>query len=71
MSFDYSKLRGRIVEYFGTIQSFSGAMGLSSKAISDKLNGKTFFKQSEIQKAMSLLQIHREQVSDYFFNEKF
>lgn len=55
MAYDYSKLLGRITEKFGTQARFSGAMGMSERSLSLKLNSKVPFKQPEISKACSLL----------------
>jgi len=70
LAFDYSKLKGRIVEKFDTQQAFSKAIGLSEKSVSDKLNGKKSWKQKEIMKAINVLQIADGEVQDYFFKEK-
>lgn len=70
MSFDYSKLLGKIVEVYGTQQKFSDAMNLSERSISLKLNGKTGWKQSEIVQASNLLGIPAELISQYFFVQK-
>lgn len=70
MSFDYSKLLGKIVEVYGTQQKFSDAMNLSERSISLKLNGKTGWKQSEIVQASNLLGIPAELISQYFFTQK-
>ena len=51
MAYDYSKLLGRITEKFGTQARFSGAMGMSERSLSLKLNSKVPFKQPEISKA--------------------
>ena len=40
MAYDYSKLLGRITEKFGTQARFSGAMGMSERSLSLKLNSK-------------------------------
>ena len=48
MAYDYSKLLGRITEKFGTQARFSGAMGMSERSLSLKLNSKVPFKQPEI-----------------------
>ena len=65
--FDYSKLRGRIVEKYGTQQAFALDMGLSDVAISSKLNGHTYFMQTEIAKAIRVLEIAPGDVTSYFF----
>ena len=68
--FDYSKLRGKIKEVFGTQSSFAKGMGLSSVSLSSKLNGSTNFTQVEINKACELLSIPVEFIPVYFFTEK-
>lgn len=67
MSFNYSKLTGKIVEVFGTQLRFSEAMGLSERTISLKLNSKVEWKQGEINKACSLLGIDISDIPTYFF----
>ena len=68
MVYDYSKLNGKIIEKFGTRESFAKASGITAKSIYDKLNNKTIWKQPEISKAMELLSISGEDIELYFFN---
>lgn len=68
--FDYSKLKGKIKEVFGTQSSFAKAMGLSSVSLSSKLNNVTNFTQIEINRACELLSIPVEFIPVYFFTEK-
>ena len=70
MSFDYSKLLGRIIEKYGSQQNFAKAIGLSEKILSERLNSKAFWKQKDIDKAVELLDIDREKIGLYFFNKK-
>lgn len=70
MAFDYSKLRGRIVEKYGTLDSFAKAIGMSSHSLSNKMNNRKYWKQTEIAKAMKLLSIPEVKMNDYFFAEK-
>lgn len=70
MEFDYSKLKGRIVERFQTQSKFSGAMGISNRSLSLKLNGQRAFTQQEIVKATFLLSIDKKEISNYFFTPK-
>lgn len=70
MAYDYSKLLGRIIEKYGTQSKFSGAMGLSERSLSLKLNGRVGFKQSEIAKACSLLEVAEIDIPEYFFTLK-
>lgn len=69
MSFDYRKLKGRIVEKFGSQTAFASAMGISAKTMSDKLTNKVFFSQGEINIAMRLLGIKASELNAYFFKE--
>lgn len=70
MSYDYSSLLGKIVEKYGTQYNFALAMGLSERSISLKLNGKVPWKDDEMFKASSLLEVEVEDIPKYFFNVK-
>ena len=65
--FNYSKLRGRIVEKCGTQQTFAKAMGMSEKTVSLKMQGKIPWKQTDIMKALDVLDLDASDVQDYFF----
>lgn len=69
LAFNYSKLRGRIKEKFGSEKAFAAAMVLKPSSLSSRLNHGTSFSQSEIIKASFLLDIEKEQIADYFFKE--
>lgn len=70
MCYDYSRLSGKIVEKYGTQHNFAIAMKLSERSLSLKLNGKVGWKDSEIWKAIQLLDIPVEKIHLYFFKEK-
>ncbi len=70
MSFNYDKLRGKIVEKFKTQGAFAEAMGLSERTISLKLNNKIFFTQLEIKTAAELLDIKISEIEKFFFTDK-
>jgi len=72
MAFNYSKLQGRIVEKFGTRAAFAAAIGLTSSALSDRLNNKTPFKATEIATIClaSVLDIPDKDIPEYFFTLK-
>ena len=70
MSFEYSKLAGKIKEIFDTQGKFATAMCLSERSLSMKLSNQRGWKQNEIKKACTLLGIPREEIHDYFFAEK-
>lgn len=70
MSYEYSKLKGRIVEKCGNQQNFAKLMGLSERTISLKLNNERKFTQPDIDKALTILEIPIEEIKDYFFTPK-
>jgi len=70
MAYDYSKLLGRITEKYGSQANFSGAMGISERSLSLKLNGRVGFKQAEIAKACKLLELPGADIPEYFFTLK-
>ena len=69
VAYDYSKLRGKIVQKFGTQKNFAMAMGWSERTLSLKLNGFVFWKQHEISKALELLNIEESSINEYFFTQ--
>ncbi len=69
MAYDYRKLRGRIIEKYGTLRDFAVEMKWSDRTLSLKMNCKVFWKQPEIMKAAKLLDIPSGEVMDYFFNQ--
>ena len=67
MPYNYSKLLGRIVEKVGTQSKFAEKMELSERTVALKLNGKVGWKQDEIAKACSVLDIRDMDIPNYFF----
>lgn len=70
MNFNYSKLRGRIREVFGSELRFCDQMPFNRSTLSQKLNGVTEFSQSEMLTAMKLLDIPTSKCDEYFFAVK-
>ena len=70
VEYDYSKIRGKIKELFGRQEDFAAAMGMSTVALSAKLNNKVQFTQDEMNKACNLLGISFDFIPIYFFTEK-
>ncbi|MCR1952357.1 DUF739 family protein [Clostridium sp. DSM 100503] len=70
MQFDYSKLRGRIIEKHKTQNEFSKILGVSERTLSLKLNNKIFFSQDEIIRISELLSIGEDKIQKYFFDKK-
>lgn len=70
MAFNYDKLRGRIIETFGTQGKFAKAMGWSERTLSLKLNGSRVWRQDDMCKAIKLLGLTEEDIPVYFFIPK-
>lgn len=67
MRYSYSKLRGRIIEKYGTQEKFARELGISKNSLSLKMNGKTSFSQEDVIKWCTLLNIATENIGEYFF----
>ena len=70
MEFDYSKLRGRIVEKYRTITAFAEELGIAVQTISAKLNGEIGITKTETLTWCELLDISIEELGVYFFTKK-
>ena len=72
MAINQSKLRGRIIEKFGTQKAFAKEYGISNNAMSKKLQGKTAISLADIEKmsAPAFLDIKAEEYPVYFFADK-
>lgn len=72
MIFNYSKLKGRIIEKYETRSEFAAAIGMTDATLSSRLNNVTPFKADEI-KAMcapDILDIADKDIPEYFFTLK-
>lgn len=69
-TYDYSRLRGRIKEKFGTQAEFSDKIGISEVSVSSKLNNIVDWRQEEIEKAIIALSIPPVDIHAYFFTHK-
>lgn len=70
MEWDYSKLRGKIKEVCITQNSFSQELGIGRVSLSQRLNNKLEFTQTEICKACEVLEIDIKDIATYFFVKK-
>lgn len=68
MKVNYSKLRGKIREVYGTQEKFAIQLGIGQVSLSKRLTGELDFKQSEIERACKLLKIQPSEITLYFFN---
>ncbi|MDO4379100.1 MAG: DUF739 family protein [Erysipelotrichia bacterium] len=69
MTYDYSKLKGRIIERCGTTREFAKSMGLSERTVSLKLSNQVAFKQDDIEKAITVLGLKEKDIQQYFFQK--
>lgn len=69
MKFNYSKLRGKIIEVYGSQKMFSKVINLSEQSITAKLNGRSDFSQDDILKWGNALCLNKEEFGTYFFNQ--
>ncbi len=70
MAFNYNKLRGRIIEKYGSQIKFAKAMKWSERTLSRKMNGKISWKQTDICIAIKLLELSENDIQEYFFTKK-
>ena len=70
IEFDFSKLRGRIKEIYGTQTAFAIAMLMNEATLSNKLNNNVEFSPKEIVRACLLLNIDLKEIDIYFFTFK-
>lgn len=67
MSFKYRKLKGRIVEKFGTQGKFAEAINMSEQNVSRKMNSTIAFSTQDIELWCVTLDISKAEIGDYFF----
>lgn len=69
--FDYSKLRGRIIEKYGTYKAFAVELQLPIQTLSSKLNGVIGITRKDILTWSDRLDITLDEIGVYFFKQKF
>ena len=68
--YDTSKLRGRIVEKYGSLGNFAKAVGCSLSFLSLYINGKKKLDQPRIDRWANALDIESADIYNYFFIRK-
>lgn len=68
--FDYSKLKGRVIEKYGSYSRFLKDLNMSMQLFNKRVNNITQFNSSEIKKISQLLEINDNEITTYFFTEK-
>lgn len=66
----YNKLKGRIIEKFGSQGEFANALGVTENTVSRKMQNKSEFDKDDMIKWSELLDIERSQFYDYFFADR-
>jgi hypothetical protein len=66
--FNHGKLENRINAMYGGKEAFGQELGMTKQRINSRLRGVTEFSQSEIEKAVDLLNIPPEEIQTYFFD---
>lgn len=67
LSDSYRKLRGRIIEKYGTTGKFAEAIKCSRGTVSSKLNKKTDMSRKDMEIWLKALDIPEEKVHEYFW----
>jgi transcriptional regulator with XRE-family HTH domain len=67
LQYSYDKLRGRIIEKYGSQEKYAEILGISTTSLSKKMTGKTGFSQKDIVLWAHLLEIDKTEYSEYFF----
>lgn len=67
MPYTYNKLRGRIIEVYGTQSKFAEKLGVSKNSVSKKMNCQTEFSQADIIQWSMLLNVQKDEYGEYFF----
>lgn len=70
VQYDYSKLRGRIIEKYGSQLEFSKALGVSNVSVSYKLNCHTGFSREDIENWSNILDIPAVDYGSFYFAKK-
>ena len=68
--YDTSKLRGRIVEKYGSQTAFADAVGNSVSFISQYMKGRKQLDQATMSKWIDALDIPDDEIRAYFFTKK-
>ena len=67
MSFNYNKLKSKIIEKYGTQREFAKAFGITNIAFSRKLNNQSRFSTDDIIVIVDMLDIPENEITEYFF----
>lgn len=71
-NYDYSKLRGRVIEKLGSLKNYAKGLGISETTLFKKLNNKVPFNQDEIFDSIRILDLDvaNGDIQSHFFAQK-
>lgn len=67
--YDYSILKGKIVEKIGSRRELADKLGINETTLSNKLNNKTDFSREEMKKICQILDEPLSRIMEFFFTE--
>lgn len=67
---EYRKLRGRIIEKYGTLNAFFETLDISRVQASKKINGNAGFSQDDIWDWCNRLDISTDEIGSFFYAHK-
>lgn len=70
MNFDYSRLRGKIIEKFGSCEAFNKAAGWHDCKVNRILNNSHKLFTGDMEILIEMLEIEPEEIKAYFFTKK-
>lgn len=68
--YNYSKLKGKIIEMYGTQSSFLENISMSNTTFIKKMNNEGYFSQPEIEEIITVLKVSKDDIVNYFFDKK-
>ena len=68
--FDYSKLKGKIIELYGTQSNFLTHLNMTEATFIKTMKNVRYFNQSEILIILNLFKLNVADIGDYFFSAK-
>ena len=70
IKYDYSKLRGLIIEKFKSLDNFADVLPMCRTTLNNKLHSYNYFTQIEIETICEILQIAKEDRNAIFFTRE-
>ena len=64
--YKYAELHGKIIAKFGTLTAYAKEMNLNANSVTNKLMGRTPWKQKEITETSKALNFNAEETALYF-----